>query len=93
MRVTARKAAVPARLAAVGDRLARPLSVRGAKGALKVAKAGGSKRLALHGHRGAVAVRKGTSAGTYRMKVKVRAAGNANYKAKAKAVKVTVAVR
>ena len=93
MRVTARKATVPARLVAGEPRVARPLSVRAASGALKVAKTGGSKRLSLRGGQGAVAVRKGTPAGTYRMKAKVRAAGDRNHKPKAKAVKVTVVVR
>ena len=93
LKVSKRRAGVPARLVAGRARMTRPLAVKGAKGALKVTKTGGSKRLSLHGEPGQVSVRKGTPAGTYRIKVRVKAAGNANYKPKTKTVKATVVVR
>ena len=58
----------------------------------KVAK-GSAKCLSVNKKTGKVTVAKGTTAGTYKLKMKVAASGNANYKAKAQTVTVKVIVK
>ena len=62
------------------------------KGKITYTKASGSKRLSINKNTGKVAVAKGTSAGTYSMKVKVHAAGNSNYWNSTRTVTVKVKV-
>ena len=58
----------------------------------KVAK-GSSKQLTVNAKDGKVTVKKGTKAGTYKVKVKVTAKGNANHKPGSKTVTVVVTVK
>ena len=58
----------------------------------KVAK-GSSKQLTVNAMDGKVTVKKGTKAGTYKVKVKVTAKGNANHKPGSKTVTVVVTVK
>ena len=59
---------------------------------VKVSKKKFKKYFKVNKKNGAITVKKGLAAGTYKVKVKVKAAGNKNYKPKAKTVTVTVRV-
>ena len=75
-------------------RVVAPLKVSKNKGKVTYAKvkSGSSAKLSINKKTGKVTVKKGTKAGTYKIKVKVKAAGNANYKAMTKTVTVAVKV-
>lgn len=68
-----------------------PIVVKKAYGTVTYKKLGGSARLSVN-KGGYVAVKKGTPAGTYRIRVKVAASGGVNYKAASKTVVATVKV-
>ena len=56
-------------------------------------KTSSSKKLTVNAKNGKITVKKGTKAGTYKVKVKVTAKGTAYYKSKSKTVTVVVAVK
>ena len=62
------------------------------KGKLSYTKAKGKKGISVNKKTGAVTVKKGLSAGAYKVKVKIKAAGDRHYKAAAKSAtfKITV---
>ena len=70
---------------------AKAFSVTKAQGKVTYKKKSGSKNLSISSS-GKITVKKGTQAGTYKMKVKVTAAGNAKYKSGSKTVTVKVQV-
>ncbi|MCR5667381.1 MAG: hypothetical protein K6G01_11215 [Eubacterium sp.] len=74
-------------------KLSRPVTVKSAKGKVTYSKSSGSSRLKVAKKTGKVTVKKGTSSGTYTIKIKVKAAGNSNYKAASKIVKCKVIVK
>ena len=71
-----------------------PLEVKNAKGKVTYKRLanGSSKCLMLNRRTGKVTVKKGTKAGTYKLRAKVTAAGDATHKKKSRTVKVTVEV-
>ena len=71
----------------------KALTVSKARGTVTYTKVSGSKRLTIAKKTGNITVKRGTSRGTYSIKVKVRAAGTSNYKAKTKTVTIKVRVR
>ncbi|MCR5667382.1 MAG: hypothetical protein K6G01_11220 [Eubacterium sp.] len=83
-RVTVKKKAVT---------LALPMSIKKAKGTVTFKKVSGSSKLTISKKTGKVTVKKGTSSGTYTIKIKVKAAGNNNYKAKSKTITCKVVVK
>ena len=70
----------------------KAVTVKGAKGKVTYAKAGGSKKLTVT-KKGVIKVKKGTKKGTYKIKVKVKAAATSSYNAAATVVTVTVKVK
>ena len=62
------------------------------KGKLTYKKSGGSKKLSVS-KSGVITLKKGTKAGTYKLKVKVTAAGDKTYKSGSKTVTLTVKVK
>ena len=71
----------------------KPFKVSNARGSVTFAKAGGSAQLTVKAKTGAVVVKKGTSKGTYKIKVNVTAAGNSNYKKAVKTMTAKVKVK
>ena len=70
-------------------------AVKAAKATGKVTykKVSGSAKLKVNAANGSVTVKKGTSKGTYKIKVKVSAAGNINYKPASKTVNVKIKIK
>jgi len=95
IKVKVKKATVSAKKVASAARKVaskKVFTVSKNKGKVSYKKTSGSKAITVKAN-GTLSVKKGTPAGTYKVKVKVTAAGNANYKAGTKAVTVTVIVK
>ncbi|RAP45845.1 MAG: hypothetical protein BZ136_08185 [Methanosphaera sp. rholeuAM74] len=95
MRVTVRRASVRAKLTKKKAQTIAPASVFriiGQEGKVTFKKKSGSAKLSIRKN-GTVTVKKGTTKGTYQMKVTVTAAGNSYYAAGSVVVSVTVKVK
>ena len=71
----------------------KALSVSKAKGTVKYAKAGGSRKITVNKKTGKIKVKKGLKKGAYKVKIKVTAAGGKNYNTASKKVTVKIVIR
>ena len=84
---------VKAKALARAAKTVKCITVKNAKGTVTYTKKSGSKRLTVDKATGKITVKKGTSAGTYKAKVKVKVSGDETYSSKAKVIQVKVKVK